>query len=124
VNSGSHYRRFIPRNEMDIAVVGIAVAITVDASMQKVTAARIALGAVAPKPLLAIDAAAALVGQSLTDDVIASAAKAAQSIATPITDMRGTADYRRHLVGVLVGRVIRAAAARAKGEMLDYKPGH
>jgi CO/xanthine dehydrogenase FAD-binding subunit len=124
VNSGSHYRRFIPRNEMDIAVVGVAVAITLDAQKQKVTAARIALGAVAPQPLLAEEAAAALVGQPLTDDVLAKAAAAAKEIATPITDMRGTAEFRLHLVGVLVDRVIRAAAVRARGEALDYKPGH
>jgi len=123
-HSGSHYRRFIPRNEMDIAVVGVAAAITLDSQKQKVTAARIALGAVAPKPLLATEAAAELVGRPLTDDVIAQAAAAARKIATPITDMRGTAEYRLHLVGVLVERVVRAAAARARGEAIDYKPGH
>jgi len=123
-NSGSHYRRFIPRNEMDIAVVGVAVAITLDASKQKVTAARIALGAVAPTPLFAAEASEILVDQPLTDDVIARAAAAARRIATPITDMRGTAEYRLHLVGVLVDRVIRAAVARARGENIEYKPGH
>jgi carbon-monoxide dehydrogenase medium subunit len=122
-HSGSHYRRFIPRNEMDIAVVGVAAAITLDASRQHVTAARIALCAVAPRPLLAEEAAAALIGQPLTDANLAQAAEAARKMATPISDMRGTAEYRRHLVGVLVDRVVRAAAARARGEQLDYKPG-
>lgn len=123
-NSGSHYRRFIPRNEMDIAVVGVAAAITLDDAKQKITAARISLGAVAPKPLLATDAAAALIGQAPTDAVLAKAAEAARKIATPITDMRGTAEYRTHLVGVLVTRVVQAAITRAKGEKLDYRPGH
>lgn len=123
-NSGSHYRRFIPRNEMDIAVVGVAASVTLDDAKQKIIAARISLGAVAPKPLLATDAAAALIGQAPTEAVLAKAADAARKIATPITDMRGTAEYRTHLVGVLVTRVVQAAIARAKGEKLDYRPGH
>lgn len=123
-NSGSHYRRFIPRNEMDIAVVGVAAAITLDDAKQKIIAARISLGAVAPKPLLATEAAAALIGQVPTDAVLAKAAEAAKKIATPITDMRGTAEYRTHLVGVLVTRVVQAAITRARGEKLDYRPGH
>ncbi len=123
-NSGSHYRRFIPRNEMDIAVVSVGASVTLDDAKQKIIAARISLGAVAPKPLLATDAAAVLIGQSPTDDVLAKAADAARKIATPITDMRGTAEYRTHLVGVLVTRVVQAAVTRAKGEKLDYRPGH
>lgn len=123
-HSGSHYRRFIPRNEMDIAVVGVAAAVTLDASGQKFTAARIALGAVAPKPLLAQAAGDALVGQPVGDAAIAQAAAAARAIAAPITDMRGTAEYRKHLVGVLVERVVKAAVARARGEACAYRPGH
>lgn len=122
--SGSHYRRFIPRNEMDIAVVSVGASVTLDDAKQKIVAARISLGAVAPKPLLATDAAAALIGQAPTDAVLAKAAEAARAIAKPITDMRGTAEYRKHLVGVLVTRVVQAAIIRAKGEKLDYRPGH
>lgn len=123
-HSGSHYRRFIPRNEMDIAVVGVGASVTLDHSGQKFLDARIALGAVAPTPLDATAAAAALVGQPVSDATIASAAAAARSIAAPITDMRGTREYRLHLVGVLTERVVKAAVARARGETLDYRPGH
>ena len=55
---------------------------------------------------------------------VASSAAAAKAIATPITDMRGTAEFRNHLVGVLVERVVKAAIARARGETVCYKPGH
>jgi xanthine dehydrogenase FAD-binding subunit len=123
-NSGSHYRRFIPRNEMDIAVVGVGASVTLDASKQKITAATIALGAVGPKPVLATAAAAALVGQTITDDLLKSASALAKEVATPIDDMRGTREYRLHLVGVLVERTVRGAIARARGETLDYRPGH
>ncbi len=123
-HSGSHYRRFIPRNEMDIAVVGVAASVTLDDSGERVTAARIALGAVGPTPLFADDAAAALIGQPFNDESIAKAVAAAKAIATPITDMRGTAEFRTHLVGVLVARVLNAAVARARGQTVCYKPGH
>ena len=123
-HSGSHYRRFIPRNEMDIAVVGVGASVTLDDSGQKFTAARIAVGAVAPTPLFAAEAGAALVGQSVNDDTIRRAAEAAKKIAKPITDMRGDAEYRVHLVGVLVERTLQVAIARARGETVSYRPGH
>jgi len=123
-NSGSHYRRFIPRNEMDIAVVGVGASVVLDDSCQKFVSARIAIGAVAPIPLFARAAGDALAGLPVNDDSIARAAAAAQEIATPITDMRGTAEYRRHLVGVLTTRVINAAVSRARGEAICHKPGH
>ena len=114
-NSGSHYRRFIPRNEMDIAVVGVGASVTLDDAGETITAARIALGAVAPTPLLAEEAAAAVIGQPATDDTFTKAADAAHSIISPIDDMRGTADFRRHVTGVLVERVLKQAVERAKG---------
>jgi carbon-monoxide dehydrogenase medium subunit len=80
------------------------------------TAARIGLGAVAPTPLFAKDASASLVGKPLNDGNIAAAAALAQKIATPITDMRGTAEYRTHMVGVLTRRVLKLAAERAKAK--------
>lgn len=122
--SGSHYRRFIPRNEMDIAVVGVGASVTLDAAGKTILAARIGLGAVAATPLLAKDAAAALVGHEPTDAVLKDAAEAARAIAAPIDDMRGTKEYRVHLVGVLVERVVRSAVIRARGGALDYRPGH
>jgi xanthine dehydrogenase FAD-binding subunit len=123
-HSGSHYRRFIPRNEMDIAVVGVGVSVVLDAAGETFEAARIALGAVGPKPLFAEEASATLAGQPIDDETIARAAAAAKAIATPIDDMRGTIDYRLHVTGVLVQRVVRAAVQRARGEQLDYAPGH
>jgi len=114
-NTGSAYLRFIPRNEMDIAVVGVGVALTLDAGKTSCVAARIALGAVAPTPILVTDAGTALTGSRLTDSDIDRAAALAQAAAKPISDMRGDADYRKHLVGVLVKRALRKAIERAKG---------
>ena len=114
-NSGAAYLRFIPRDEMDIAVAGAGVSVVLDAAKTKCTAARIALAAVAPTPLFVADAGAALVDGVLNDALIGKAAGAAQAAARPISDMRGDADYRRHLVGVLVKRALNIAIQRAKG---------
>lgn len=123
-NSGSHYRRFIPRNEMDIAVVGVGASVVLDDSRENFVSARIALGAVGPTPLFAEEASNGLAGQPVNDASITAAAEAARLITTPIDDMRGTAEYRIHVTGVLVDRVLRAAVARARGEQIDYRPGH
>jgi carbon-monoxide dehydrogenase medium subunit len=112
--SGGSYLRFIPRNEMDIAVVGAGTSVTLDAEKNHCVAARVALAAVAPTPLWVPEAATALVDGPLTDALIDKAAAVAQAAARPISDMRGDADYRRHLVGVLTRRALRAAIARAK----------
>jgi carbon-monoxide dehydrogenase medium subunit len=114
-HSGSHYRRFIPRNEMDIAVVGVAAAVTLDAKRQTVAAARIALGAVGPKPLFALDACQLIVGKLADEASIAAAARAARALARPIDDMRGTVEFRLHVTEVLVRRVLGEAIARARG---------
>lgn len=113
-NSGSAWERFIPRNEMDIAVTNAGTYLVLDGDT--VTDARISIGAVAPTPLLVPEAAEALVGRPLTDETIEAAAEAARNAARPITDMRGTEQQRRHLAGVLVKRTVRTAAARARGE--------
>jgi len=113
--SADAYLRFIPRTEMDIAVAGAAVALTLDAA-GKCTAARVAIGAVAPKALLVPAAADALVGTTLDDAALAAAAAAASAAASPITDKRGTADYRRKVVGVLVRRAAAIAKARAAAQ--------
>lgn len=114
--SGSNYRRFIPRNEMDIAVVGVGVSVTLDASGQTIIAARIGLGAVGPTPILASDATQTLIGKPASDDSYKAAGEAARQQTSPIDDMRGTVEFRRHVTGVLVERALREAVARARGE--------
>ncbi|MBY0504791.1 MAG: xanthine dehydrogenase family protein subunit M [Bryobacteraceae bacterium] len=102
----AHYLRFIPRNEMDIAVVGVGVSTTVQDG--KIAAARIALASVAPTPLFVKAAGDSLVGQAPTSEAIAGAATLAQAAAKPISDMRAPADYRRHLCDVLTRRALTA----------------
>ena len=113
-NSSSYYLRFIPRNEMDIAVVGTGASVILDDAKQRIVSARIALGAVAPTPLFAEEASALLAGKEISDAVIDEAARAAQAIARPISDMRGTAEQRTHLVGVLTRRALNGAIQRVK----------
>lgn len=122
-HSGSHYRRFIPRNEMDIAVVGVAASVRLDSTGRQFLDAKIALGAVGPTTILAEEASASLVGQDVNESVIERAAQLARTQATPITDMRGTESYRKHLTAVLTRRVLETAIARARGESIDYHPG-
>jgi carbon-monoxide dehydrogenase medium subunit len=109
------YLRLIPRSEMDIAVVGAGVSVTLDKS-GRCTAARVAIGAVAPTALLVQAAADALIGSMVDDEPLARAADLARAAARPIDDKRGTVAYRRHVAGVLVKRAAATAAARAKGQ--------
>lgn len=113
-HSGSAWERFIPRNEMDIAVVNASAYLVLDGDV--VTEARLALGAAAPTPLTLTAAQEALIGRRLDDTTIDAAAKAASDAAQPISDMRGSVKQRKHLAGILTARVIRKAAARARGE--------
>jgi carbon-monoxide dehydrogenase medium subunit len=113
-HSSDCYLRFIPRNEMDIAVVGAGAAVTLDG--ETCTAARIALAAVAPTPVFAREASASLVGKPLNDGTIATAAELSIRASSPITDMRGTVEFRRHLVGVLTRRALKGAAERARAK--------
>lgn len=111
---GAAYERFIPRNEMDIAVAGVAVSVTL--SGDTIESARVALASVGPTPILAEAAGAALAGKSVSDEsAISAAAVAARDAASPITDMRGTIEQRRQLVNVLTKRMIKKAIERAKG---------
>ncbi|MGC9520972.1 MAG: FAD binding domain-containing protein [Anaerolineae bacterium] len=112
--TGARYLRFIPRGEMDIAVAGAGAWIALDSSGETVVDARIALGAVAPTPLLVDGAREVLVGQPLTEALFAAAAQAAREAARPIDDTRGTAAQRRHLVEVLVKRALAGAVERAR----------
>ncbi|MGH7905165.1 MAG: FAD binding domain-containing protein [Candidatus Binataceae bacterium] len=110
-HSSDAYLRFIPRNEMDIAVVGVGASITLDGD--RCLAARIGLGAVAATPLFAEKASEALVGRKFDAAAIENAAKLTTEQGSPIDDMRGTAEYRRHITGVLTRRTLERAAERA-----------
>lgn len=112
--ASSHYLRFIPRNEMDIAVVGCGAWLQLDAAGKTIQSARVGLGAVAPTPLLAADASQWLAGKPATEETYAQAGEEAKKLARPISDMRGPAEYRTHLVGVLVKRALAKAAERAR----------
>jgi CO/xanthine dehydrogenase FAD-binding subunit len=114
---GAYYLRFIPRGEMDIAVVGVGAALALSADGTTVRSARLALGAVAPTPLLVASVGTALAGQAPTEDTWTRAAALAQEMARPISDLRGGEAQRRHLVGVLTRRALRGALARAQGGM-------
>jgi carbon-monoxide dehydrogenase medium subunit len=111
--SGDAYLRLIPRTEMDIAVVGAGVSLTLDAS-SSVTEAHVSLGAVAPTTLLVAEAGAALVGSKLDDAAMARLDAAAQAACKPISDKRGTAHYRTQIAGVLARRAASIAYERAK----------
>ena len=106
------YLRLIPRTEMDIAVVGAGVRLTLAAD-GTCTAARVALGAVGPTAFVVPEAGAALVGKKIDDASLAAAAAAASAATRPIDDKRGTIVYRRHVAGVLTKRAARIAADRA-----------
>jgi carbon-monoxide dehydrogenase medium subunit len=112
-NFGAHYLRFIPRNEMDIAVVGAGAAVALDDTKRKILSARIALGAVAPTPLFVEEAGAFLAGKEITPENIQEAAGIAQAAARPISDLRGTAEHRKHLCAVLTRRALEKAIERA-----------
>ena len=114
-NTGAAYTRFIPRNEMDIAVAGVAAFVQLDASGKNFESARIALASVGPTPILASAAGDSLAGKPVNDETIAAAAALAKDAATPITDMRGTVEQRKQLVEVLTGRMINKAVERARG---------
>ena len=111
--SADAYLRFIPRTEMDIAVVGVGINLTLGDS-GRCTAARIALGAVAPIVLLVEEAGAALVGTECDDAALEAMAAAARAACRPIDDKRGTAEYRTKVAGVLAIRAARIAVARAR----------
>ncbi len=111
--SGGQYLRHTPRRELDIAVVGVASQLTLSDGV--CAKARIALAAVAPVPLRARAAEQALEGKPVTPEAIERAAELAVGAAEPISDQRGSADYRRHLVHVLTRRTLRTALTRAGG---------
>jgi len=111
--TGDAYQRFIPRTEMDIAVVGVGVCLTVDKD-DTITDARVALGAVAPTQLLVQECAEAIIGTKLEDDAVAKLSAAASAACNPIDDKRGTVEFRIKVTGVLAERVARDAYERAR----------
>lgn len=113
-NSNAAYLRFIPRNEMDIAVASAGARLELDASGERIAGARIAIGAVAPTPLLVPAAAEALVGQAPGAEAFARAGEAAAAAANPITDMRGSVAQRKHLAKVLTIRALEGALQRIR----------
>ena len=109
---GDAYLRFIPRTEMDIAVVGCGVSLRVDGD--KMTEAKVSLGAVAPTVLVVGDAADALVGSTLDEAALKAMAKACSTACNPIDDKRGTIEFRTHVAGVLGQRAAKIAYDRAR----------
>ena len=114
LRSGDAYLRLIPRTEMDIAVVGVGVALTLDEA-GVCTHARVGLGAVAPTPLLVEGAAKALIGTRVDDAALATLAAATSAACKPIDDKRGTVAYRIKVAGVLARRAAQTALERARG---------
>lgn len=110
-NSNAHYLRFIPRNEMDIAVASAGVRFALNGA-GRIESARVAIGAVAATPLMVPAAADALNGNLPTEETFAAAGEASAALATPINDMRGSIAQRHQLVRVLTIRALRGALTR------------
>tara|TARA_Y100001934_G_scaffold283745_1_gene406264 strand:- start:3177 stop:4034 length:858 start_codon:yes stop_codon:yes gene_type:complete len=111
--TGDAYLRFIPRTEMDIAVVGAGICLTLDDS-DICKAARVSLGAVAARALVVDEAADALIGTPVDEAALAKLAEAASAAAKPIDDKRGTKEFRVQVMGVMARRTAEIALARAK----------
>lgn len=109
---GAGYLRFIPRNEMDIAVVGAGVSVVLDGDT--VVEGRVSLGAVAPIPLFVQECSDAMAGQALSEALITEVGRLAEQAAKPISDMRGTVAQRKHLSNVLTRRAMQIAVDRAR----------
>ena len=114
-NSGAHYMRFIPRNEMDIAVVGIGTSVELNAEGDKFKNVNVALASVAPTPIFVREISEFLSGKEVNDENIEKAGQLAKKASSPISDMRGTAEYRQHLCSVLTKRSLNKSIERIKG---------
>lgn len=118
---GASYERFIPRNEMDIAVVGVGSFISVNENTGKIEKVRIALGAVGPTPIFVKDAGIKMLDHSINDEnleeLVEEASVIAQNSSRPITDMRGSALQRKHLVKVLTKRTLLRSIDRIKSSL-------
>jgi carbon-monoxide dehydrogenase medium subunit len=112
--SAGVYLRHVPRKELDIAVAGVGVYIQLDEAKQRITHARVCLASVAPTPLRATQAEAALANQTISDALVQAAAQAAARDARPISDQRGSADFRRTLVRALTVKALNQAVAAVR----------
>ncbi|MDH5737545.1 MAG: xanthine dehydrogenase family protein subunit M, partial [Gammaproteobacteria bacterium] len=112
--SGDAYLRMTPRTEMDIAVVGVGVSLTLKSGV--IAKARVAMGAVAATPLLVKAAADAIIGTRLDDEALEALAAACTAACKPIDDKRGTIEYRKRVAGVLAKRTAKIAFERAGGK--------
>ena len=113
--TGDGYLRFIPRTEMDIAVVGVGICLSLD-DAGICNAAKVSLGAVAARALVVKEAADALIGTPVDDAALANLAEAASAAAKPINDKRGTKEFRIQVTGVMARRAAAIALARAKSK--------
>lgn len=113
--SASAYLRFIPRNEMDIAVAGVGSWVKLSDDGTTIEEGRIGVCAVSATPQFAEEASAFLAGKPATDETFEAAGELAKKVASPIDDMRGTVEYRIHLAGVLTKRTLKIACERANG---------
>ena len=113
--TGDAYLRFMPRTEMDIAVVGVAISLKLERGVVK--KARVGLGAVAPTAVIVPAAAKALVGSKLDDATLDKLAAACSAACNPIDDKRGTVEYRTRVAGVLAKRAAKIAFQRAGGAL-------
>ncbi len=113
--SGAGYEKLGLRKALEIALVNVAATLWLEPDGKTIKEARVALGAVAPTPMLSAGAAAVLAGQTAGEDAFARAASAAAGDAKPITDHRGSADYRRDMVRVFTRRALRQAWQAARG---------
>ena len=111
-NTGANYMRFIPRNEMDIAVAGVGSSVVLENG--NIKSARVSLASVAPKPLYVKEIGDAIAGKPANEETLQLAGQMAKDAARPITDMRGTIEYRKHLCDVLTRRSLQISIDRAK----------
>ncbi|MCL4553991.1 MAG: FAD binding domain-containing protein, partial [Actinobacteria bacterium] len=113
--TGAWYAKLHARSAIDLAVVGVAAAVTLESDGSTVSDARLVLGAVAPVPLRAREAERMFIAAGLSEDALARVAETAAGEAQPISDIRATAEYRREMVRVLTAQALRKAAARVNG---------
>ena len=112
--SGANYIRFIPRNEMDIAVVGTGVSVTLSSNKKNFESVRVSLASVGPTPIFVEGIDKEVSGQEINDESIRVVSNMSKNASKPITDMRGTAEFRQHLCEVLTRRALITAIERAK----------